>query len=163
MPFTTTADAVPKETSWLRMYGDGLPALLVQNGGKWDLVQAYAPRTPAQRKNQIWVLRRSFRVERFAEIRRIAKYEFELMLSWTLSSGSGSFESDQGAFDDAIDDVVARVGGFLLDKTHGGRFMAAAEDPTNIEVTCTPPMQTVARAVLEATVRYTADDYDFTG
>lgn len=164
-PFTTTADAVARETAWLTTSGDSLPALLAADGGKWDVVQAYAPRAGAtgMRKNQIWVLRRTLRIERFGDIRRMAHYEFELILSWALSSRTGSAESDQSAFDAAVDDVLVRIGGPLMDKTHGGRFLSVAEDPTRIEVTFVPPEQTMTDAVFRAHVTYNADDFDFNG
>lgn len=164
-PFVTTADAVARETAWLTTSGDSLPALLTSAGGKWDVIQGYAPRAwaPGARKNQIWVLRRSIRIERFGDIRRMAKYEFELVLNWALSSRTGSAEADQTAFDAAIDDVVTRIGGLLQDKTHGGRFLSVAEDPTLIDVTFEPPMQTISEARFEAHITYGADDFDFNG
>jgi hypothetical protein len=161
-PFVTTADAVARETAWLTAVGDGLPALLSDSGGKWDAVQGYLPRTPGTRRNQIWVLRSRTTVERFGANRKIAKYEFELILSWTLSSAAGAAESDQKAFDAAIDDVLARIGGPFGDKTHGGRFLSVAENPAHVEVIYTPPSQTISSAAFEAHIVYAADDWDFT-
>lgn len=159
----STADAVARETAWLTMSGDGLPALLTTAGGRWDVVQAYAPRTSPTRKNQIWVLRRNIRVARSANIRRMPHYHFELICGWTLSSGTGDAESDQQAFDDAIDDVIARIGGQVLDKTHGGAFLSAAEDPTSIDVQFLPAPQSMTACVFEARITYEADDLEFTG
>ena len=164
-PFVTTADAVARETEWLRTSGDGLPALLTDVGGRWDLIQGYAPRAGAtgMRKNQIWVLRRSMQIERFGGIRKMAKYEFELVLIWALSSRTGSAEPDQAASDAPIDDVLVRIGGLLQDKTHGGRFLSVAEDGSVVQVSFTPPEQSMTDAVFRAHITYPADDFDFNG
>jgi hypothetical protein len=169
--FVTTADAVDREAAWLNRSGDGLPAL-VGSGGKWDLIQAYAPRTPAKRKNQIWVLRSRLRMARFAMVRKQPTYAFRLRCWWTVSSAQGSAESDQRAFDAAIDDVLARINGFgpagspaqpgVADKTHGIAFKSVAEDPGEIDVVFTEPDKTiVADASLYAEIIYAADDPDF--
>jgi hypothetical protein len=164
-PFVTTATAVDRETAWLTSVGDGLPALLVGDGGRWEVVQAYQPRTPATRATQLYVKRRSLRVERFGMIRRMPSYEFVLALFWPLSSGSGSAESDQRAFDLALDDVLARIGGIgppVADKSHGGRFLSVAENPPRIDVRFNDPANATS-AVFEAEITYAADDYDFNG
>lgn len=163
--FVTTADAVDRETLWLTAV-DALPPLLVDNGGKWDIVNAYQPRTPAARKNQIWVLRRNIRMERFALVRKIPKYLFYLRCWWTLSNPTGSAEVDQRAFDAAVNDVLIRVNGLGepgADKTHGGRFLSVAEDPGLVEVAFVPPDTTLMpSAAFAAEITYWADDPDFT-
>ena len=174
--YVTTADAVDRETAWLSTSGDGLPALLADAGGAWDLVQAYQPRTPAQRKNQIWVLRRTLRMtrdlDRFAMVRKMPKYGFRLRCWWTLSNGAGSAETDQRAFDAAINDLVTRINGFgpdgspaqpgVADKTHGGRFLSVAENPGDVDVAFTDPDTTLMpSAAFAAEVTYWADDPDF--
>ncbi len=158
----STADAVARETAWLTTSGDGLPALLKINGGRWDIVQAYAPRTPATRQNQIWVLRRAVRVTRSANVRRMPHYGFELICGWTLSAASGNAESDQAAFDQAIDDVIARIGGPIGDKTHG-TFLSVAENPTAIDVQFLSAPQSMTTCAFEARITYEADDLEFTG
>lgn len=170
--FVTTADAVDRETAWLNTSGDGLPALLVADGGKWDLIQAYKPRTPAARQNQIWVMRRTLRMSRYAMVRKMPHYAFRLRCWWTLSTSTGSAEAEQRNFDLAIDDLVARINGFGLpvapatgtaDKTHGGRFLSVAEDPGDVDVQFTDPDLTVMpSAAFAAEVTYFADDPDFT-
>lgn len=170
--FVTTTDAVDRETAWLNTTGDGLPPLLVDAGGRWDLIQAYRPRTPARRKNQIWVLRTRTRMSRFAMVRKQPTYGFRLRCWWTVSSGQGTAEDDQRAFDAAINDVLTRLNGFgpagpptqpgVADKTHGGRFKAVGEEPGDIDVHYTDPDQTiVADALLYAEILYAADDPDF--
>ena len=165
--FLTTADAVDRETAWLTRT-DSLPALLVDSGGRWDLVQAYKPRTPAARKNQIWVMRGQIRMARFAMIRKQPTYGFRLRCWWTLSSGQGSAEDDQRAFDAAINDVLIRINGTApgidaADKTHGGAFKSAAEDPGLIDVQFTDPDRTILpTADFYAEITYSADDPDFT-
>jgi hypothetical protein len=170
--FVTTADAVDREADWLNRSGDGLPALTVANGGRWDLVQAYQPRTPARRQNQIWVLRTRLRMGRFAMVRKMPSYAFRLRCWWTVSSGQGAAEDDQRAFDAAIHDVVTRINGFgpsgspaepgVADKTHGIAFKSVAENPGEIDVVYTDPDRTiVVDASLYAEIVYAADDPDF--
>lgn len=164
--FVTTADAVDRETAWLRTSGDALPALLADVGGAWDVIEPYLMRTPARRTNRLYVLRPKFRIERFGAQRRIPHYDMDLLAVWTLSSGSGDFQTDQRAFDVALNDVVARIGGFgppHMDKTHGGAFMSAAEDPGLIEVHITPYGMPTQGLELEAHITYTVDDPDFNG
>jgi hypothetical protein len=168
--FVTTADACDRESAFLNLTTDGLPVLLASAGGKWDLIQAYVPRTPAARKNQIWVTRSDFILERTANQRSMPTYAIELRLLWTLSSGIGSGEADQRAFDVAINDVVMRVrgtppgfaGGIGMDKTHGGAFLSAAENPSRVIVHYTPADMTVVNgAFFEARITYAVDDFDF--
>ncbi|MFD0405618.1 hypothetical protein [Kitasatospora sp. NPDC127116] len=160
----STADAVDREVAWLTSYGDGLPALLTANGGQWQTVQAYMPRTPGRRGSNIYVLRRSIREERFANVRRMPTYEFLLRLVWPLSSGSGNSEADQRAFDAAVDDVLTRIGGFPGDKSHGGRFRSVAESPRWIDVRFADPAITVPSEVeFHAEITYSADDIEITG
>lgn len=175
--FVTSADACDRETAWLTLPGtavDGLPSLLVVDGGPWDVIQAYTPRTPAQRKAQVWVTRTDFRVERFGHVRSIFGYDFLLKLWWPLSSGTGSAEADQRAFDVAIHLLCMRIRGVGpnqpggSDKTHGGAFLQVAEGS---DVTRTMPgvhvhmddaEQTITSGVwFRATVQYAADDRDF--
>ncbi|MFF0409059.1 hypothetical protein ACFYUY_01315 [Kitasatospora sp. NPDC004745] len=160
----STSDAVDREAAWLQSFGDGLPALLTVNGGRWQNVQAYMPRTPGRRGSNIYVLRRSIREERFANVRRMAGYEFLLKLVWPLSSGTGSSEADQRAFDLAVDDVLTRIGGFPGDKSHGGRFRSVAENPHWLEVRFDDPATTVpSEAEFHAQISYHADDIEITG
>jgi hypothetical protein len=164
--FVTTADAVDRETAWLRTSGDGLPALLASDGGAWDLVEPYLLRTPARRKNRLYVMRPKFRIERFGAQRRIPRYSMELLAIWTLSSGSGDFQADQRAFDVALNDVVTRIGAFgppHMDKTHGGAFMSVAEDPGDIDVDIVPYDMPTPGLELEAHITYGAVDPDFNG
>lgn len=164
--FVTTADAVDRETAWLRTSGDGLPPLLRDVGGTWDLIEPYLLRTPARRRNRLYVMRPKFRIERFGSQRRIPRYDMELLAIWTLSNSAGDFQADQRAFDVALNDVVARIGGFgppHMDKTHGGAFMSVAEDHGAIEVQITPYDMPTPGLELEAHITYSADDPDFNG
>jgi hypothetical protein len=165
----STSDAVAREAAWLATSGDGLPALLAANGGPWDVVQAYLPRTPAQRQSQIYVLRRSFNTHRWSQQRRMPTYAFHLSCLWPIGGttiGTGIAEDEQQAFDTALGLLVQRIEGFVADKSHGARFLAVAEgDATNttvINVEFTDPGQTInAGGFLGATVTYTADDTDY--
>lgn len=159
----STADACDREAAWLATSGDGLPALLASFGGPFDVVQAYQPRTPGRRQKNLFVVRRNLRERRFAHPRRMPTYEFVLKLWWPLSSGSGSAEDDQRAFDAAVDLVLQRIGGFVGDKSHGGRFLSVAEDPAEVDVRFDDPEQTIPNAEFRAEISYFADDTEITG
>ena len=165
----SSADAVTRETDWLTAYDptDGLPGLLSQFGGPFDVLQAYWPRTPAKRTNQLYVTRGRIRVERFGFNRLIAHYPFTLKVVWPMSSNSGSAEVVQQALDDALDLVIQRISGpvltFPLDKTHGARFMEIAEDPCLIDVDITDPEAAVASGEFRASISYSAADRDCLG
>lgn len=167
MPFVTTADACDREAAWLTTTGDGLPALLVSAGGPWDLIQAYEPRTPAQRKNQIWVIRSEFDISILANQRSQPTYAFDLRLHWTLSSGAGSAETDQRAFDAAINALVTRIlgqpptGNPPMDKTHNGAFQSVAETRRRVAVRYVEPAATMTSAAFSAVCSYSADDWEF--
>ncbi|MFF7881061.1 hypothetical protein ACH40F_07710 [Streptomyces sp. NPDC020794] len=162
---SSTADAVARETAWLTAYdvADGLPGLLKANGGPFDAVQAYVPRTGAQRQSRLYVTRTQLRVERFGFNRKINHHSFMLRLYWPQSSPTGQAESVQTAFDAAVDLVVQRVSGLFQDKTHGARFLSVAEDPTSIDVQFSDPEASIqAKAELTALITYQADDQDYT-
>jgi hypothetical protein len=159
-----TADACDREAAWLSSSGDGLPALTTAAGGPFGVVQAYWPRTPGRRtQGQLYVLRNTIEERRFANQRVMVTYSFQLKLVWPLSKGTGSAEDEQRAFDTAIELVLTRVRAYRGDKTHGGRFLAVAEDPRAVRVAFEPPEQTILTDTeLRATVTYTAQDPDFT-
>lgn len=163
----STADAVAREAAWLTTSGDGLPALLTAAGGPWDVVQAYLPRTPAQRQSQIYVLRRSFNTHRWSQQRRMATYGFHLSCLWPIGGttiGTGIAEDEQQAFDAALDLLVQRIEGHVDDKSHNGRFLSVGESPdgTLIDVQYTDPGQTISQGgFLQASVTYAGDDTDY--
>lgn len=175
--FSTSADACDREAAWLALPGttaDGLPSLLVVDGGPWDVIQAYVPRSPAMRKAQVWVTRTNIHVERWGFNRTIMGYEFALKLRWPLSNGTGNAESDQRAFDVAINGLALRIRGIGVnqpggaDKTHNGAFLQVAEGSEvtatrpGIHVEYMDPEQTIAAAVdFQAVITYSADDRDF--
>lgn len=164
----SSADAVDREAAWLADYNaaDGLPGLLAGYGGPFDVVQAYVPRTPAQRQRRLYVTRGQIHAERFGFNRMINHYPFMLRLYWPQSSPTGQAESVQRDFDAAVELVLQRINGPLalpLDKTHGARFMSVAQNPNDIIVDFADPEQSIlAKADLSATITYTADDQDYT-
>lgn len=162
----SSADAVAREAAWLASYdpADGLPALLATQGGPFDVVQAYLPRTPAARRCQLYVTRRRLQEVRTAHVRRMARHDFALRIIWPSSSASGAAEAPQQALDDAVDLVLLRIGGLMLDKTHGGRFLSAAEDPAQVIVDFQDPEPSLRdRADLTCIVSYSADDDETNG
>lgn len=164
----SSADAADREAAWLAAYSpaDGLPALLTSHGGPFDVVQARMPRTPAKRKRSLFVLRRDISVERFGFNRKINHYTFDLRIVWPQTSQSGQAESVQADLDAAVELVLQRINGPLampLDKTHGARFLAVAEDPTVITVMFDDPVHSIqAQADLTCSITYKADDQDYT-
>jgi hypothetical protein len=155
---TLTADAVDRETAWLSTFGDGLPALLADDGGPWDTVQAYYPRTPYEERRSIYVLRHRVMQRRFGAQRVMHSYPFRLILWWPILAVDGSAEGEQRAFDVAVDLLLQRLLGPLGDKTHGGRFLSVGEDGRLVEVDYSDPEHTVPLGGLRAEVTYTADD-----
>lgn len=159
MVATLTADAVDREAAWLQTWGDnGLPALLAADGGPWDTVQPYYPRTPYEDKRTIYVLRHQLRQRRFATQRVIHTHAFRLICWWPILDGTGSAELEQQAFDTALDLLLQRILGPLGDKTHGGRFLSVGEADRLVEVDYTDPEQTVPNlGGMRAEVTYSAD------
>lgn len=162
---------VQREATWLAAYNpaDGLPALLSSAGGRWDIVAAYLPRTPPTRQTAIYLVRASLEETRFANQRKRQTHGFHARLFWPIGSSttaSGMWESEQYAFDLAVDDLVARIRGTLLDHTHGGQFLSVAEAPTggHIGVRFAEPTASASGpAMLIADVTYFADSTDITG
>ena len=160
----STADAVAREAAFLAAYNpaDGLPALTQANGGPWQTVQAYWNRTPDHLGKSIYVLRHQTKSVRFANIQKINKYVFRLICWWPLVNSTGSAEVAQTQFDSALDLVLTRITGPLLDKTHdGARFLSVAEDDQGIELNYHDPVQTIERGFFAAEITYNADDPNY--
>ncbi|MEY9937295.1 hypothetical protein [Streptacidiphilus sp. MAP5-3] len=161
------ADAVAREADWLLTSGDGLPALAQADGGPFEVVQAYLPRTPGMRQTALYVIRRQFPTKRFGQQRRLATHHFQLRCRWPIGAttiGTQLAEIEQQAFDNALLLVVQRIEGFVGDKSHGGRFMSVAEAPNGAEILVQygDPEQDIPNGCLTATLTYTADDQDYT-
>ncbi len=160
----STADAVAREAAWLNSYGDTLPSLSAAQGGPFEIVQAYNPRTPQTRKTGIYVNRPSFKIERFANIRQMPHYEFHVRLVWPFSNIVGSEETENANFDAAIELVLQRILGLQGDKSHGGRFLAVAEKPEFVTFLQEDPVINFPnRAGFVGTFTYFADDFEYTG
>lgn len=162
----STGTAVQREADWLNQFGDGLPALLSANGGPWDVVQAYWPRTPNYNLNGIYVTRHRLQDVRISNQRKRPTHAFRLKLFWRIGStttAAGLAEAEQQAFDNAIDLLLQRIRGTLGDKTHGGRFLSVGETPgrePEINVDFDPPETTLDRGFLSGTAMYSADDVE---
>lgn len=162
----STGDAVQREANWLNRYGDGLPALTAAQGGPWDVVQAYWPRTPNYNLNGVYVTRHRLLDVRISNQRKRPGHAFRLKLFWRVGStttGMGLAEAEQQAFDFAIDLLLQRIRGYLGDKTHGGQFLSVGETPgrePEISVDFDAPETTLDRGFLSGTVMYSADDVE---
>jgi hypothetical protein len=159
-----TGDAVRREADWLATSGDGLPDLLAGVGGPFDIVQPWWPRTPATQKRGVYVLLDPNAVgihdERTANIRRMPTYTFLLRIIWPITTGTGSAETEQQRLADAVDLLLKRIDGPMMDKTHGGRFLSVAENPRYVDVRFADPEQTIPAKHLRAEVTYSADDFE---
>jgi hypothetical protein len=155
----STADAVARETAWLQTTGDGLPGLVAPSG-PFDAVQAYWPRPSDQNTSAhtLYVMRHRISSERFANVRIMTHYPFHLVAWWSMVNATGSAEAEQQNLDNAVELVITRINGLLLDKTHGGRFLSVAENPRVLDVDFTPPETTLALGYLRADITYSADD-----
>lgn len=154
----TTADAVDREAAWLATSGDGLPGLLKGAGGPFDVVQAYWPRTQRSQQRGVYVLRRDILDDRFAAIQRLPQHQFVVRVVWPILASTGAAEEEQRALDAAVELLLKRIRGPMLDKSHGGRFLSVAENPAAIRVVFGDPEQTIPLKALDAQVSYTADD-----
>lgn len=154
------SDALDREAAWLNAV-DTLPSLLLANGGPFAVIQARWPRTMWSNKTGLYVTRtpgHTAQLERFAAQRQMLKHHLRIIAHWPFTSGSGSSEADQFAFDQAIDLVLARVAGVRGDKTHGGRFLSVAEDPAMVDVDIDDAEQAITAGHIRARITYWADD-----
>jgi hypothetical protein len=167
MPSTGTDTVLTREAAWLCIATDSLPALLTVNGGPWDVIQAYVPRTPATQKTQCYVTRSGFDDAHPLSQRYRVQHEIVLRLIWPIRQTSSPLgEQEQQAFDTAIDLLIQRIQGPLGDKTHGGAFLSAGQVPDAM-----PPhvryedaeITMAADKNLRATVTYPVDDEEFNG
>lgn len=162
------ADAVEREAAWLTTTGDGLPALMTSAGGAWDIVQAYWPGSRLQtQRTGVYVLRGRL-LDQLVEGRRIRpQYEMTLHLEWPLKTiSTPAAENTQKAMDAAVADLIGRLRGFTGDKTHGGRFLTAAQVPHSHppEVRWDDPRKTIPEGKhLTATCTYRIDDLEIHG
>jgi hypothetical protein len=157
----STADAVAREAAWLRTSGDNLPALLKAQGGPWDVVHPYWGRTPPSNQRGLYLLRQKIHYERSANIRTMPTYQFLIKVRWPILTSTGSAEEEQQSLDNAIELVVARIAGTVLDKTHGNRFLSVAENPSYIDVDFDDPEHSLSDGrMLRADIRYAADDFE---
>lgn len=170
MPDPGIGTAVAREAAWLQASGDGLPALLKADGGPFDVVQGYLPRTPSQLQTQLWVLKRGTVTRRFSAQRRMATHTFVLSIWWPIGSTAqastiGLAETEQANLDAALGLLVTRIEDHVTDHTHGGRFLSVAEAPdesAGIAITLGDPAQGITAGALTAQVTYMADDADYT-
>lgn len=161
----STADAPAREAAWLATSGDGLPALLQTAGGPWQTIQAYWPRTPDHMAKSVFVLRHQTANTRFANVRKLNRYVFRLICWWPMVNPNGDAQQAQADFDAALDLLLQRIAGPVLDKTHGGRFLSVgetAEHGGTISIDYHDPVQTLASGnFLVAEITYGADDNDY--
>lgn len=163
-----TADACDREAAWLATSGDGLPGLLTDAGGPFEVVQAYWPGNRlGTQKTGIYVTRRTIADQHRLAQRYRPQYLFILKVVWPVKTAASPIaETEQRNLDAAVGLLLKRIRGPLGDKTHGGRFLSAAEVPQEqpVNVNFTDPEQTIQAAKeLRVTVMYHADDLEFNG
>ena len=161
----STADAILRETAWLQVSGDGLPSLPYGAGGPFQILQGYWPRTPATNKTGLYVLRAELLAPRVAAQRIRSRYEMTLRVVWpVIATGTPLLETAQQDLDNAIGLLFRRIQGPLGDKSHGGRFLSAGENPRRVRAPFEDPEQSMARyKALRATVAYGIDDFEVSG
>lgn len=172
MTMPSTASACDREAAWLSSYGDGLPALLKANGGHWDLIQAYWPGAHLDKhKRAVYVTRQRLSDRKSGGIRVMPRHTFTLRLWWPVKSagasvGKGLAETEQRTLDLACADLLLRIRGFVLDKSHGARFLSAGQTPTgaDVEIAWDDAEATIPvhRALIAQCV-YFADDFEQNG
>lgn len=161
----STATAVTRETAWLSVTTDGLPAL-PSPAGPWDLVQAYWPGNRfAANKRAVYVDARELDDLRASNQRVRPQYQITLTLIWPVKgTGPDLAETEQQNLRDATELVVQRIRGLPGDKTHGGRFLSVAENPRTVRVTEADPEVTIPRDDrLRSVITYRADDFEISG
>lgn len=169
IPAQGIAGAVDREAAWLAAFNpaDGLPPLLAVNGGPFEIVQAYWPRTPSYEKTGLYVLRPSFDEERVAGIRIRDTYMFRVKFVWPVrSAATGIAETEQRNLDAAIALLFQRIRGLTGDKTHGGAFLSAGEVPRMPGPHCEtddPEVTIPQLKSLRGIVTYPADDFEING
>jgi hypothetical protein len=165
----STGDVCAREAAWLTTSGDSLPSLLVLNGGPWVTIGAYVQGAATRtQQTAVYVMRGNVQQIRVANQRIRPRYPMKLELHWPVrvtTPGSSSIAAtEQQNFDDAIELLRQRVTGPLGDKSHGGRFLSAAEAAKGqvaVDVQYEPPMQTIPQSKeLRATMSYYIDDFE---
>ena len=167
----STADAVAREAAWLNTTsGDSLPFLPANAGGPWDVIAPYDQGAATRTQATAVYVTRDPGIEqiRVGNQRVRPRYTVRLELHWpvrVISPGSSSIAATEAQnFDDAIEQLRARVTGPLGDKTHGGRVLSAAignRGQPDINVRYEPASQTIkADKELRATMTYAVDDYE---
>jgi hypothetical protein len=169
-----SATAAAREAAWLQTANDSLPSLLADDGGPWDVIQAYWPGAHfAKDKHGIYVDARPVADPRVSNQRIRPQYTFVLSLTWPVkaqgaaagTSGKALIaETEQQNLDNAAALLIERIRGPLGDKSHGGRFLSVAENPRTVTYAKEDAAVTIPqhRAVL-ASITYKADDYEVNG
>lgn len=155
------SDALDREAAWLNTISDALPILIASNGGPFQRIQARWPRTYPTRQTMLAVLRQptvSYKYDSVSSQRARGQTGILLRAVWPVAAGTGNAQSDQLAFEQAIDLVITRVAGPFGDKSHGGRFLSVAEDRMGINVFYDDPEQALVAGAYRAQITYTADD-----
>lgn len=168
-----TGSAAARECAWLAETGDGLPSLQTEDGGPWDVLQAYWPGAHfAKDKSGLYVDALKVDDLRVSNLRVRPQYQITLTLIWPVkgrgaTAGSSATaripETEQQNLDSAAALVIERVRGFVGDKTHGGRFLSVAENPRTVSYVKQDPAVTVPLRELRATIMYKCDDYEVNG
>lgn len=164
-----TSTAPDREAAWLAMTGPpGLPSLLKDDGGPWDVVQADWPGARVgTMKAGIYLLLRQVSDDHVAAQRYRDQYEFAARCEWPVKASTAPLaEQEQQAFRKAIGLLLQRIRGPVGDKSHGGRFLSVGEVPGQVTATVSyedPEITIAAGDGLRATIVYRADDLEMNG
>lgn len=154
-----TDSVITRETAWLNITTDTLPAL-VGTGAPFAVISAQFPR---QKGNlpAVRVTRSEFRTIPYATQQTFTRHAMRLRVWWPVL-GSGDAAAAATALDAALELLLQRVVGPVDEKKHGGRFMSVAEEKTGqpgVIVKITDPEVALAHGkALTADVLYVIDD-----
>lgn len=161
-------DAVQREVDWLTEEVVGLPVLLKDQGGAFDLVLPYGRKAGSLPVGgrYMFVYREATVERRFAIQQKIQIHRLRLRVSWPVRAPGAQPEVDLAELDAAVEDILAKVRGPFGDHTHGGRFLDAAEgdegsDRTGTEVTSDDPDTAIEQSKAKVEIRYIAVDVPF--
>jgi hypothetical protein len=158
------SDVLTREVAWLQTFNDGLPALLAPDG-PWEVIQAYWPKSQSNvRKPTLFVMRTKAVFTRFGNQRTDQEHHLTIHCRWPVQTAQNAYagEADQQNFDTALGLLVTRILGPVQDKTHGGRFISAADTELGhgplLDVSYGDTERNMSAGCLIASVTYSVND-----
>lgn len=124
MPY---ADALAVEEAWFTSPLVGVPVLVAEDGGPFDIVAAQVRRL-SQARRQLFLGHGPTTSARGSKTGdRFVTHEVVALVFWSAPGAGGRAHEDQASLDEATERVLARVRGPVGDYTHGGRWWSVGE------------------------------------